>query len=199
MRWWRGGWGAWATAWCMWMWGAGGGCIAFSKRLNNEVRAQVAHDLEYETPHAPLAQEPAIGPDGYAPQVSIAPNGFSFGTPTSMAPGAAGGRSAYPDETRFELADTLQWHVGRHLLMVGADWSRIHDRIDTLSAEEGAFSYDSGTTNGKDGGLVDWITDYTFNVNAYPNGALSEHCGDGALLLLSQFHAELWGDGVRSL
>jgi hypothetical protein len=150
--------------------GSGRWLHQFSKRLNNEVRGQVAHDLEYETPHAPLAQEPAIGPYGYAPQVSIAPNGFSFGTPSSLAPGATGGRSAYPDETRFELADTMQWHVGRHLLMAGADWSRIHDRIDTLSAEEGAFSYDSGTTNGKDGGLVDWITDYTFSVHAYPNG-----------------------------
>jgi hypothetical protein len=143
----------------------------FSKSLNNEVRAQVAHDLDYETPHAPLPQEPAIGPYGYAPQVSIAPNGFSFGTPSSLAPGATGGRSAYPDETRLEVADTLQWHVGRHVLMAGADWSRISDRINTLSAQEGAFSYDSGTTNGKDGGLVDWITDYTFSVYAYPNGA----------------------------
>jgi hypothetical protein len=142
----------------------------FSKRLNNELRGQIAHDLDYQTPHAPLPQEPAIGPLGYAPQVSIAPNGFSFGTPASLAPGAMGGRSAYPDETRLELADTLQLHAGRHLLMAGGDWSRIHDRIDTLSGEEGAFSYDSGTTNGKDGGLVDWITDYTFSVNAYPNG-----------------------------
>jgi TonB dependent receptor len=150
--------------------GSGRWVHSFSKRLNNELRGQVAHDLDYETPHAPLAQEPAIGPYGYAPQVSIAPNGFSFGTPSSLAPGATGGRSAYPDEVRLELADTLQWHVGRHLLMAGADWSRIHDRIDTLSAEEGAFSYDSGTTNGKDGGLVDWITDYTFSVHAYPNG-----------------------------
>lgn len=143
---------------------------SFSSRLNNEVRAQLAHDLDYETPHAPLAQEPAIGPYGYAPQVTIAPNGFAYGTPSSMAPGANGGKNAYPDELRSELADTMQWHVGRHLLMVGADWSRIHDRIDSLSAEEGSFSYDSGTTNGKDGGLVDWITDYTFNVHAYPNG-----------------------------
>ena len=151
--------------------GSGRWLHTISKRWNNEVRGQFAHDLEYETPHAPLAQEPAIGPYGYAPQVSIAPNGFSFGTPSSLAPGAAGGRSAYPDETRLELADTMELHVGRHLLMAGADWSRIHDRIDTLSAEEGAFSYDSGTTNGYDGGLVDWITDYTFGVNAYPNGA----------------------------
>jgi hypothetical protein len=142
----------------------------FSPRFNNEVRTQLAHDLDYQTPHAPLPQEPAIGPGGYAPQVSIGPNGFSYGTPSSLAPGSTGGRSAYPDELRFELADTMQLHLGRHLLMLGADWSRIHDRIDSLNAEEGAFSYDSGTTNGKDGGLVDWITDYTFNVNAYPNG-----------------------------
>jgi hypothetical protein len=150
--------------------GSGHWLHMFSKSLNNEVRGQVAHDLDYQTPHAPLAQEPRIGPYGYSPQVSIAPNGFSFGTPESLAPGTTGGKSAYPDETRVELADTLQRHVGRQVLMAGADWSRIHDRINTLSAEEGAFRYDSGTTNGKDGGLVDWITDYTFSVNAYPNG-----------------------------
>jgi hypothetical protein len=162
--------------------GSGRWVHGFSKRLNSELRGQVAHDLDYETPHAPLAQEPAIGPYGYAPQVSIAPNGFSFGTPSSLAPGATGGRSAYPDEVRLELADTLQLHVGRHALMVGADWSRLHDRIDTLSAEEGAFSYDSGTTNGKDGGLVDWITDYTFSVHAYPNGGCRDRRQRGSKL-----------------
>jgi hypothetical protein len=143
---------------------------SFSSRLNNEVRAQAAHDLDYQSPHLPLPQEPAIGPGGYAPQVSIAPNGFSYGTPTSLARGSNGSNSAYPDELRVELADSLQWHVGRHLLMLGGDWSRIDDRIDSLSGREGAFNYDSGITNGKAGGLVDWITDYTFNVNAYPNG-----------------------------
>ncbi len=138
---------------------------SFSARMNNEARAQVARDLEYETPHAPLPQEPGIGPGGYAPQVSIAPDGFAYGTPSNL------GRKAYPDEVRVQVADSLQWQFGRHLLTLGGDWSRIHDEIDSVSAEEGSFSYDSGTTNGKDGGLVDWITDYTYNVNAYPNGA----------------------------
>jgi hypothetical protein len=46
----------------------------------------------------------------------------------------------------------------------------VHDRIDSLSGQEGAFHYDSGVTRGHAGGLVDWITDYTFNVNTYPNG-----------------------------
>jgi hypothetical protein len=143
---------------------------SFSPRMNNEVRAQVARDLDYQGPHAPLPQEPAIGPGGYAPQVSISPNGFSFGTPTSLVRGSGGGNSAHPDELRFEIADTAQVHLGGHLLMFGGDWSRIHDRIDYLSGREGAFSYDSGFTNGNAGGLVDWITDYTFDVHAYPNG-----------------------------
>jgi hypothetical protein len=136
----------------------------FSKRWDNEVRGQVAHDLEYETPRSPLPQEPAIGPGGLAPQVSIGPQGFAYGTPSTL------GRMAYPDELRFEVADTMRLRLGRHAFAVGGDWSRVHDRIASLTAEEGAFLYDSGTTGGHDGGLVDWITDYTFNVNAYPNG-----------------------------
>ena len=131
----------------------------------NELRGQFARDLEYETPHTPLPQEPAISAGGFAPQVSIAPNGFSYGTPSSI------GRIAYPDEHRLQLADTLTLARGRHLFSFGADWSRITDRIAAAANMEGTFLYDSGTTNGRDGGLVDWITDYTFNVHAYPNGA----------------------------
>ncbi len=142
----------------------------FSRRWDNEVRGQFARDLEFETPRAPLAQEPGIGPGGYAPQVSIAPNGFAYGTPASLAWSAVGGRRAYPDEDRVEVADSMQLRLGQNLLTVGGDWSRIRDRIDALSNAEGSFSYDSGATGGKDGGLVDWITDYTFNVHAYPNG-----------------------------
>ncbi|HEV2578557.1 MAG TPA: TonB-dependent receptor [Acidobacteriaceae bacterium] len=131
----------------------------------NELRGQFARDLEYETPHAPLPQEPAISAGGFAPQVSIAPNGFSYGTPSSV------GRTAYPDERRLQLADTFSLAHGRHLLVAGADWSRITDIIAGSTNAAGTFLYDSGTTNGRDGGLADWITDYTFNVHAYPNGA----------------------------
>jgi hypothetical protein len=131
----------------------------------NELRGQFARDLEFETPHTPLPQEPAISVGGFAPQVSIAPNGFSYGTPSSI------GRIAYPDEHRLQLADTFALSHGRHLFTFGADWSRITDRIAAATNAEGTFLYDSGTTNGRDGGLVDWITDYTFNVHAYPNGA----------------------------
>ena len=55
-------------------------------------------------------------------------------------------------------------------MQVGAEIDLVHDEVDSLSNVAGTFSYDSGSTKGKAGGLVDWITDYTFNVHAYPNG-----------------------------
>ncbi len=64
----------------------------------------------------------------------------------------------------------MTWVRGRHVLQMGGDVSSVHDYIDALSNVEGTFRYDSGATNGQAGGLVDWITDYTFNVHAYPNG-----------------------------
>ncbi|MDE1163221.1 MAG: TonB-dependent receptor [Acidobacteriaceae bacterium] len=137
----------------------------FSRAWGNDLRGQWARDLEFEQPRAPLAQEPAVGPGGYAPQVSMEPEGFAYGTPASL------GRTAYPDEHRVQLADTLSWQRGRVLWRVGGDWSRVQDRIASTSNVEGTFRYSSGETSGKAGGFVDWITDYTFNVNAYPNAA----------------------------
>lgn len=137
----------------------------WTSHLSNEVRVAYGRDFEYETAQQPLAQEAAIGPGGLSPEVSIGPNGFVFGTPASL------GRKAYPDERRLQTADLVEWIHGRHLVQVGVDFSDIHDRIDALANKEGTFHYDSGATNGKAGGLVDWITDYTYSANAYPSGA----------------------------
>ncbi len=145
----------------------------WTTHLSNEVRVAYGRDFEWETAQAPLAQEPGVGPGGLAPEVAIGPNGFVFGTPASL------GRKAYPDERRGQVAEMVEWVHGRHLLQVGVDYSKIHDRIDALANQEGTFSYDSGVTGGKAGGLVDWITDFTFNANAYPNGGCpSIHAAD---------------------
>lgn len=136
----------------------------FSPHASNQLHLQWVRDVESEQPRTPLAQEPAIGPGGFAPQVSISPDGFAYGTPAGL------GRAAYPDEQRYEAADMLQTVRAHHLFSVGFDWSRVRDRIGQLNNAEGSFLYDSGTTNGHAGGLVDWITDSTFNVHAYPNG-----------------------------
>ena len=79
-----------------WMWTRG-------DRVSNEVRVHFGRELEYETAQTPLPQEPAIGPDGFAPQVSIGPQGLIFGTPASL------GRKAYPDERRVEARDLATW------------------------------------------------------------------------------------------
>jgi hypothetical protein len=141
----------------------------FTKGLSNEMRAQLSRELQYETAQAPLAQEPNIGPGGMPPEVSIGPDGLVFGTPAAL------GQKAYPDERRFEVADVLAWVKGRHFIQMGGDFSALSDLTESLTNVDGTFNYDSGAgtsaaTGGKAGGLVDWITDYTFNVNAYPNG-----------------------------
>jgi hypothetical protein len=137
----------------------------FRGGLSNELRAQDGRQLQYETAQPPLAQEPNIGPGGMPPEISVGPDGLVFGTPASL------GQKAYPDERRIEFADVVAWVHGRHLLQFGADFSALSDLTDSLSNAEGTFSYDSGVTGGKAGGLVDWITDYTYNADAYPNEA----------------------------
>ena len=130
----------------------------------NAARVGYIGDLQYETPQAPLPQEPAISPGGLAPEVNIAPNGLLFGTPASLS------QIAYPDERRLEFADTLTLVRGRHLVEIGGSVSVVHEMVATLANAAGTFSYDSGVTGGKAGGLVDFLTDYTYNVNAASSG-----------------------------
>jgi hypothetical protein len=140
-----------------WSWSA-------SARFNNELRFDYGRDFQFEQAQTPLPQEPSIGLGGLVPEIAIAPNGFAFGTPAGV------GRRAYPDESRMQISDTATWSFGRHLLQMGVESSLIHDDVSALDNTVGTFRYDSGATNGRAGSLVDWITDYTFNVKAYPNG-----------------------------
>jgi hypothetical protein len=137
---------------------------AGTAHFTNEVRFAYGRDFQFEEAQSPLPQEPAIGLGGYVPEIAIGPDGMTFGTPAGV------GRMAYPDENRVQLVDTATWAFGHHLLQAGVDVSFVHDHLSALNNTIGSFHYDSGTTNGHAGGLVDWITDYTFNVNAYPNG-----------------------------
>jgi hypothetical protein len=140
-----------------WMW-------QVKPRLTEELRVQYGRDFQYEQAQSPLPQEPAVGPGGFAPEVAIGPNGFTFGSPPSL------GRRSFPNENKVQLADMVTWTRGRHQIQTGVDLSFVHDAISSLTNMEGAFHYDSSTTSGHAGGLVDWITDYTFNVNTNPNG-----------------------------
>jgi hypothetical protein len=148
----------------------------WSGRTMTELRLAYTRDLQYETPQTPLPQEPAIGPAGLSPEVNIGPNGLLFGTPASLS------QIAYPDEQRYEAGETLTVARGHHLLQLGGSFAYVRENVATLANAAGTFRYDSGATKGKAGGLVDFITDSTFNVHAYPNGgcpsiAAADHLG----------------------
>jgi hypothetical protein len=89
-----------------WMWRA-------SSSLSHELRIQYGRDFQYEEAPKPLPQEPAVAPDGFAPKIAIGPDGFTFGTSTSL------GRTAYPDEKKVQLADLATWVKGRHQFQIG--------------------------------------------------------------------------------
>ena len=130
----------------------------------NQARVGYIGNIQYETPQTPLAQEPAISPGGLAPEVNIGPNGLLFGTPASLS------QIAFPDERRIQFTDTVTLVRGRNLVEAGGDVSWVRDRVATLANAAGTFTYDSGSTGGKAGGLVDFINDYIYSVHAATSG-----------------------------
>jgi hypothetical protein len=133
-------------------------------RWNNQLRLQYLGDLQYESPEQNLPQEPAIGPGAMAPEVNIGPDGLLFGTPANLA------QQAFPRERRAAADDTMSVQLGRQLLQFGGSFAEVHDSVATLANAAGTFQYDSTRTSANAGGLVDFLTDLTYNVNAYPNG-----------------------------
>lgn len=115
-----------------------------TSNLTNEARLSYGRDFEYENGQKPtpyevsnLLQTPTFtNPLGLPPNVSIT-NGFSFGLPTFLL------RKAFPDETRFQWADTMIMTHGKHTLKFGFDASRVSDNSQNLRNQFGSFSYSS--------------------------------------------------------
>jgi hypothetical protein len=139
--------------------------LARSSKTRAEVRLAYMRDLQYETPQTPLPQEAAIGPGGTSPEVNIGPDGLLFGTPASVS------QLAYPDEGRVEAGLVVTVVLGRHLVQIGGSATSTSERVATLDNAAGTFRYDSGATGGKDGGLVDFLTDHAYSAQSYPNEA----------------------------
>src|SRR6266699_2012353 len=77
-------------------------------------------------------------PLGLPPQVSIT-NGFTFGVPTFLQ------RSAFPDESQNQIADTVTVTQGKHSLKFGVDYRRVHDNSQNLRTQFGSYSYGSAS------------------------------------------------------
>ena len=118
----------------------------FGNRMTNEVRFQWGRDYEFQTassalpgsPTSSLASTPATQIQGTA--------GLTFGKPDFLD------RRGYPDERRVDIGDTFTLFQSSHLLKFGGNVSRVHDILDNLFQESGAYVYSN---------RVNFITDYT--------------------------------------
>jgi outer membrane receptor protein involved in Fe transport len=117
----------------------------FGAHVTNQVLFEYGRDFEFEFGQSPIAGEP-VAATGYSPQISISGGGGTvFGMPAFLQ------RPAFPDEGRFEWADTASVSHGPHLFQFGADINRVSDLDQNLYEGFGAYSYSN---------RVDYISDY---------------------------------------
>jgi hypothetical protein len=120
-----------------------------SPMLLNEARFQWGRDNEFQLSQTPLANEPTTGVGGRPPQVAIT-NVITIGKPNFLE------RRSYPDEKRWQYADTMTYSRGNHTFKFGGDVNFVNDTLDNLFQEGGAYSYSN---------IVDFISDF-----AIPSG-----------------------------
>ncbi|HVF49249.1 MAG TPA: carboxypeptidase regulatory-like domain-containing protein [Pyrinomonadaceae bacterium] len=121
----------------------------------NEFRFQYGRDNEFQFSQPALPGEPTNSVNGRSPQVNIT-NGFTFGIPEFLE------RAAFPNETRWQFANTMTLTSGNHTFKFGGDINRVTDEINNLRFAGGEFNYTGGTNAlGFNAGLNDFIIDYT--------------------------------------
>jgi hypothetical protein len=121
----------------------------FSANMLNEFRFQYGRDFEYQFSTPPLPGEPTTSNTlvgGVRSPDIFLTNGLDFGTPTFLE------RPKYPDERRYQFADSFTYIAGRHSFKFGGDLNRVSDDISNLRFEAGAYSYNN---------INDFIIDYT--------------------------------------
>ncbi len=137
-------------------WGVAKLISTIGSTMTNELRYQYGRDFEYENGQNGIAGEPA-SQLGLSPQITIndaAVGGFVFGMPNFL------NRPQYPDERRNQVADTLAWSHGTHLLKFGVDVNHVHDAEVNLFEGFGAYAY---TTR------ADYISDFVAAETAAQN------------------------------
>ena len=127
--------------------------------LLNEFRFQWGRDNEFQFSQPPIPGEPTNAPGGRSPQtILVGTTTFSFGMPEFLE------RASFPDERRWQFADTVTMTEGNHTVKFGGDINFVKDIINNLRFLGGEFNYTGATT-----GLPDFIVDY---VNWQTNGSI---------------------------
>jgi hypothetical protein len=122
---------------------------ALTATMLNEARFQYGRDNEFQLSQEPAPGEPTTGLNGRPPSVAIT-NVITFGKPNFLE------RRAFPDEKRWQYADTVTMTRGNHTIKWGGDINYVTDVNDNLFQEGGAYSYSN---------IVDFISDF-----AIPSG-----------------------------
>jgi hypothetical protein len=116
-----------------------------SSNVTNELRFLYGRDFEFEFANPSLPIDPHDA-TGFAPDTSISGSAaFEWGQPYYTQ------RYKYPDERRWQLADSASYAHGKHLLKVGVDFNHVNDQIDYLNTAGGEYYYNN---------RVDYISDY---------------------------------------
>ncbi|HYB62146.1 MAG TPA: TonB-dependent receptor [Methylomirabilota bacterium] len=121
--------------------------------IANELLFQYSRDFEFEFTTPAAAGEPLTAPGGAAPDVyiSTSANGsFEMGKPEFLD------RAAYPQEDRFQWADTFSLLRGTHLIKFGVDFNHVEDTVNNLYAGMGSYTYSGAGNNA----LANFLTDY---------------------------------------
>ena len=100
----------------------------------NNFRFQWSRDLEI------------ISANGTAPSVSVA-NVMAYGLPNALP------RPAFPDEHRYQFADTLSISEGKHTFKAGVDVNAVHELLINLFQGGGVYTYSGSAA------FNNWVAD----------------------------------------
>ena len=136
----------------------------------NNLRFIYTRDFEFENPTPSLPGEP-VSALGLAPQADINSCGFGTGGTTLACTWDLGtpyylNRADYPDEKRYQVADTFSISKGSHLIKFGFDITHTSDLLNAYASGDqfGEYAYNQ---------LADYISDYLVAVNHLGNACLS--------------------------
>jgi outer membrane receptor protein involved in Fe transport len=148
-----------------------------TNNITNEIRYQYGRDDNYafNQPADSYENSSLLMPPGYTNPMGIPPyvsiqNGFGFGTPTFL------NRPAYPDERRWQVADTVTHVHGNHTFKYGGDFIHTYDLSENLVNVFGDFVYNqTSDAQGAVSGLSNYLSDYYLSQNAATAGQAAHY------------------------
>ncbi len=111
-----------------------------TSNISNEVLYQYSRELndEGQQAYTPYTLANLVGNGPYIPEVAVdTAEGMNIGSPYYSY------RLRYPDEHKWQVADTLYWNRGNHSFKFGVDMVHNYDLYDNLGSDgNGYYVYD---------------------------------------------------------